>query len=108
MGFSRVSSDGNRRRNIRIQVRTEKRRMPILQKTYSAPSGRSLTPQPTLTAALLVALAAAFATSLGCARATSGAAPPPLQVQVVAVEQKDVPVLREWIGTLDGLVNADI
>jgi len=29
-------------------------------------------------------------------------------VQVVEVEQKDVPVYREWIGTLDGLVNADV
>jgi RND family efflux transporter MFP subunit len=82
--------------------------MPKLQKTHSAPSEMSLTPQRTQTAALLIAIAAAFATSLGCARATSGAAPPPLQVQVVAVEQKDVPVYREWIGTLDGLVNADI
>jgi membrane fusion protein (multidrug efflux system) len=45
----------------------------------------------------------------GCT-ATTGAAstPPPLQVQVVTVDQKDVPIYREWIGTLDGLVNADI
>src|SRR5271163_1000745 len=26
-------------------------------------------------------------------------------VEVVQVEQKDVPIYREWIGTLDGLVN---
>jgi RND family efflux transporter MFP subunit len=45
----------------------------------------------------------------GCSHPTAAAsAPPPLQVQVVAVEQKDVPIYREWIGTLDGLVNADI
>jgi membrane fusion protein (multidrug efflux system) len=31
-----------------------------------------------------------------------------MEVQVVAAQQKDVPVYREWIGTLDGLVNADI
>jgi membrane fusion protein (multidrug efflux system) len=31
-----------------------------------------------------------------------------LQVQVAPVQQRDVPVYREWIGTLDGLVNADI
>jgi len=44
-----------------------------------------------------------------CTRASSGAAPPPpLGVEVVAVEQRDVPVYQEWIGTLDGLVNADI
>jgi membrane fusion protein (multidrug efflux system) len=30
------------------------------------------------------------------------------QVEVVKVQQKDVPVFSEWIGTLDGLVNADV
>jgi membrane fusion protein (multidrug efflux system) len=34
--------------------------------------------------------------------------PPPPDVEVVQVEQKDVPIWREWIGTLDGLVNAQI
>ena len=34
--------------------------------------------------------------------------PPPPDVQVVKVEQQDVPVWNEWIGTLDGLVNAQI
>jgi membrane fusion protein (multidrug efflux system) len=29
-------------------------------------------------------------------------------VEVVPVEQRDVPVYREWIGTLDGMVNAAI
>ena len=29
-------------------------------------------------------------------------------VQVAQVEQKDVPIYGEWIGTLDGLVNADV
>jgi len=32
----------------------------------------------------------------------------PLAVEVVQVEQKDVPIYTEWIGTLDGIVNADI
>src|SRR5271156_428042 len=55
---------------------------------------------------VITALAAAEA---GCSRTTSGATtPPPLEVLVAPVEQKDVPVYREWIGTLDGLVNADI
>jgi membrane fusion protein (multidrug efflux system) len=43
----------------------------------------------------------------GCTKAPSG--PPPIaDVQVVAVEQRDVPVVREWVGTLDGFVNAQI
>jgi RND family efflux transporter MFP subunit len=29
-------------------------------------------------------------------------------VEVVQVEKKDVPIYAEWIGTLDGLVNADV
>src|SRR5712692_2970137 len=37
--------------------------------------------------------------------APSGA---PLEVEVVQVEQKDVPIYGEWIGTLDGLTNADV
>jgi len=36
------------------------------------------------------------------------AAPPPLEVEVVQVEQEDVPIYSEWIGTTDGMVNADI
>jgi membrane fusion protein (multidrug efflux system) len=34
--------------------------------------------------------------------------PPPPAVQVAGVLQTDVPIYREWVGTLDGLVNADI
>ena len=36
------------------------------------------------------------------------AAPRPPDVQVVTVEQKDVPVYSEWIGSTDGSVNAEI
>jgi RND family efflux transporter MFP subunit len=36
------------------------------------------------------------------------AAPPPPNVEVVQVEQRDVPIYSEWIGTLDGMVNAEI
>jgi membrane fusion protein (multidrug efflux system) len=57
----------------------------------------------------VLTVAALVAADAGCSRATSGAAPPPLlEVEVAPVEQKDVPVYQEWIGTLDGLVNADI
>jgi len=36
------------------------------------------------------------------------AATRPLDVEVVRVEQKDVPLYSEWIGTTEGIVNADI
>ena len=35
-------------------------------------------------------------------------APPSPEVEVVQVEQKDVPIYGEWIGTLDGFTNADV
>jgi len=39
----------------------------------------------------------------------SGAQPlAPPDVEVVQVEQKDVPIFGEWIGTLDGFTNADV
>jgi membrane fusion protein, multidrug efflux system len=38
----------------------------------------------------------------------SGAPGPSPDVEVVQVEQKDVPIYGEWIGTLDGFVNADV
>lgn len=44
----------------------------------------------------------------GCASNTQAAPPPPPDVQVVNVEQKDVPIYGEWVATLDGNVNADI
>src|SRR3984957_18371932 len=37
----------------------------------------------------------------------AGNAPPP-EVMVATVEQKDVALYTEWIGTLDGFVNADV
>jgi len=41
--------------------------------------------------------------------AAAGAPPmPPLKVAVVKAEQADVPVTGEWVGTLDGYVNAQI
>jgi membrane fusion protein (multidrug efflux system) len=45
--------------------------------------------------------------SVGCGK-SGPPKPPPPEVVVVQVEQKDVPIWKEWIGTLDGLVNAQI
>jgi len=57
-------------------------------------------------ACLLVAI---VLTSAGCSDAKSAAKPPqPPSVETAEVLQKDVPLYKEWIGTLDGYVNADI
>jgi RND family efflux transporter MFP subunit len=59
--------------------------------------------------ATLVLLVETLVTATGCSNQTSGAtAPAPVVVEVAAVEQHDVPIYSEWIGTLDGFVNADI
>ncbi len=57
-----------------------------------------------LSAAVLLALAAASA----CGKKKEAPAPPPPIVEVAPVVQKDVSVYEEWIGSLDGLVNAEI
>ncbi len=57
---------------------------------------------PLIVVALFVAAA--------CSKPASAARPggPPPDVEVVEVVQKDVPIYGEWIGTLDGMVNADV
>ena len=58
---------------------------------------------------LLLSLVGISVVAAGCAHTTQGATVPPLfQVAVTTVQQRDVPLYSEWIGTLDGLVNADI
>jgi RND family efflux transporter MFP subunit len=58
-------------------------------------------------ATFLIGISAAV--SIGCSTSTQGAkTSEPLVVEVVQVEQKDVPIYSEWVGTTDGVVNADI
>ena len=60
----------------------------------------------------LLAIAAVLSSLLltaGCsATASAPGGFPPASVEVVTVEQRDIPISREWIGTLDGYVNAAI
>ena len=59
----------------------------------------------TALALLLVPLAAPLS---GCKEKEQTGPPKPPDVEVVAVEQKDVPIYRDWVGTLEGDVNATI
>src|SRR5436190_11685477 len=62
-----------------------------------------------LNAAGICLMVATLLVSAGCSQTTSATkAPPPPDVEVVQVQQKDVPIYGEWIGTLDGMVNADV
>ena len=60
----------------------------------------------------IVAKALALAVTiivLGCERKTAETGPPaPPEVLVTQVVSGDVPVIRQWVGTLDGSENADI
>src|SRR5262245_49815169 len=62
-----------------------------------------------LTAGLLLIAVLSGALILGSrSDKTAQAAPSAPQVEVVQVEQRDIPIYSEWIGTTDGMVNADI
>jgi RND family efflux transporter MFP subunit len=58
-------------------------------------------------AVFLIAVVLVFVFSRSKGKGTAQAAAP-VEVEVAQVEQKDVPIYSEWIGTLDGLVNAEI
>src|ERR1700751_3015125 len=57
-----------------------------------------------------ILLVAVVAVAVLAMRPKHGAAggPGSPRVEVVQVEQKDVPIYGEWIGTLDGFTNADV
>ncbi len=58
-----------------------------------------------LAAVILLAGSLLFLAACGEKKA---AAPPPPEVEVVTVEQKDVPIYSEWVTSLDGFINAQI
>jgi RND family efflux transporter MFP subunit len=63
----------------------------------------------TRTFGFAVLVGSALLGTVACTSKTNAAGPPPPQdVEVVVVQQKDIPIEREWIGTLDGLVNAAV
>ena len=59
-------------------------------------------------AAALTALTMMGTTGCSTKAAAAGGAPPPPEVEVAVVKQRDLPIEREWIGTLDGMVNAAV
>jgi len=60
-----------------------------------------------LTSLSIVTLVCTTLLVTGCKKEEKAAPPPPV-VEVVKVIQKDVPIYQEWVGALDGYVNAVI
>jgi RND family efflux transporter MFP subunit len=58
--------------------------------------------------ARLILSATALLFCLGCQEKQKAKSPPVPLVEVATVTQADVPIYHEWIGVLDGLVNAQI
>ncbi len=57
---------------------------------------------------ILALLPMAWLVFLGCQSQNAAPSPPPPEVEVTSVVQKDVPIYGEWVATLDGYVNAQI
>ena len=68
---------------------------------------RTSTPRFVILAPACLAVSALLA-GVSCSKRGPATSAPPPDVEVARVEQKDVPIYGEWIGTLEGLVNADI
>lgn len=66
-------------------------------------AGCKALPSPSIFLMLVIALL-----SCGCNRTQQQPAAQAPTVEVVAVVQRDVPLIQEWVGTLDGMVNAQI
>src|SRR5262245_42727907 len=56
----------------------------------------------------MIAIALMVAVSGSKGKDSAPPSPPPPGVEVAEVKQEDVPIYSEWIGSLDGMVNADI
>jgi RND family efflux transporter MFP subunit len=57
---------------------------------------------------ILAMLTLSSALWAGCRNQNAAAPPPPAEVEVATVSQKDIPIYGEWVATLDGYVNAQI
>ncbi len=56
---------------------------------------------------LFILFCVAMVNTFACEKKKTEAPAPPV-VEVVTVDQKDVPIYKEWVGSLDGFVNAVI
>src|SRR5438105_9296792 len=62
---------------------------------------------PIKTETQILAVVTALLCLSGC-KAKVNTPPPPPTVEVAQIKEQDVPIYHDWIGTLEGLVNAQI
>jgi len=77
----------------------------ILNSLQSSLRGHKVVASAALGGVVLVLIVAVV---ISLTKKPAQAPPAPLQVDVVQVQQQNVPIYSEWIGTTDGMVNADI
>ncbi len=65
-------------------------------------------PRPGARVTPLITLACSALVLAACGRKEQAHAMPPPPVEVVQVRQQEVPNVREWVATMDGLVNAQV
>src|SRR5580692_9817149 len=63
---------------------------------------------PSATRYVLVLLVATMSLAAGCGRTNALPTVPDPEVEVAKIVQRDVPIVSEWVATLDGYVNAQI
>ena len=77
-----------------------------MRELFVLKTGRKMQRQTTM---FLAVLGAAVAMMSGCkSDDAKNEARPPMEVAVVTAESRDVPIYGEWVGNLDGYVNAQI
>jgi membrane fusion protein, multidrug efflux system len=91
---------------VHVIISVVRRRVAVILQTKSKTKQSRNTIMKIAEAKILPATAA-FLCFAGCKEKPKATPPPPL-VEVATVTQADVPIYHEWIGTLDGLVNATI
>lgn len=93
--------------NNHIEIKIEGTNMERVE-GFSEPSNISKAVKRAFRTGLLALTLPVFIFSGGCRQAEQAVAPPIPSVEVAAVVQKDVSIYSEWVGVLDGSINAVI